>query len=126
LGDQVRRHPDRILNNMQKTSTLLETGNYALPFVSIITLKHWVIVYGEQMILLSYMKGRHLKMSRSFPFSVSNILRRFCCQSFQEGRQMSFQNNRPNNHGWILVFALAKKQQIHAGILLGVSYMFHF
>nr|CAH0112523.1 unnamed protein product [Daphnia galeata] len=35
LGDQVRRHPDRILNNMQKASTLLETGNYALPFVSI-------------------------------------------------------------------------------------------
>ncbi len=36
---------------------------------------------------------------------------------------MPFQNKRPNNHGRILVFALAKKQQIYIGILLGVGYV---
>jgi hypothetical protein len=36
---------------------------------------------------------------------------------------MPFQNKRPNNHGRILVFSLAKKQQIYIGILLGVGYV---
>jgi len=34
LGDQIRRNPDRLLNNMQNVYTLLETGNYGMPLVS--------------------------------------------------------------------------------------------
>ncbi|EFX78830.1 hypothetical protein DAPPUDRAFT_320132 [Daphnia pulex] len=33
LADQVRHHPDRLLNNIPKGITLLETGHYALPFL---------------------------------------------------------------------------------------------
>ena len=100
---------------MQKASTLLETGNYALPFVSIyrkdnplINWRHITLKIGlgaNDIVIL----GQQLKMSRSFPFSVSNILWRFCGQIFRERRQMPFQNKRPNNIERILVFALAKK-----------------
>ncbi|EFX78831.1 hypothetical protein DAPPUDRAFT_104959 [Daphnia pulex] len=55
------------------------------------------------------------------PFAISNILRQFCGQTFQEGGQLSFQNNRPDNQFRILYFALAEKQQIHIGILFGMK-----
>jgi hypothetical protein len=36
LGDQARRHPDRIVNDPFKLATKLETGEFAYPFVIII------------------------------------------------------------------------------------------
>lgn len=100
LADQVRHNPDRLLNNIQKGITLLETGRYALPFVKIVLYIH-----------IPKRVGVNVLYYRVFLFQLQTVCNDFVAKHFKKEGNCRFKTTDPITSSAFWYLPLQKNSQ---------------